>query len=149
MSRKPDPYYERCRELAIAAGKDPDERVVKPGSDKTMPLWCTFRDAARQEHLAREAEKVAETIAPQAPQYQDSPLKVFGDHDEGTLAQMRNCMKVGNVVGGVICADGHLGYAQPVGGLYCIREANQYFWRGLRHRLRQHGRAPRCAVYRY
>lgn len=45
------------------------------------------------------------------------PLKVFGDHDEGTLAQMRNCMKVGNVVAGVICADGHLGYAQPVGGV--------------------------------
>jgi tRNA-splicing ligase RtcB (3'-phosphate/5'-hydroxy nucleic acid ligase) len=26
-------------------------------------------------------------------------------------------MAVGNVVGGVICADGHLGYAQPVGGV--------------------------------
>jgi tRNA-splicing ligase RtcB len=26
-------------------------------------------------------------------------------------------MKVGNVVAGVICADGHLGYAQPVGGV--------------------------------
>ncbi len=30
---------------------------------------------------------------------------------------MRNCMGVGNVVAGVICADGHLGYAQPVGGV--------------------------------
>ena len=30
---------------------------------------------------------------------------------------MRNCMAVGNVVSGVICADGHLGYAQPVGGV--------------------------------
>src|SRR5260370_11291709 len=30
---------------------------------------------------------------------------------------MRNCMAVGNVIGGVICADGHLGYAQPVGGV--------------------------------
>jgi tRNA-splicing ligase RtcB len=30
---------------------------------------------------------------------------------------MRNCMAVGNVVGGIICADGHLGYAQPVGGV--------------------------------
>jgi tRNA-splicing ligase RtcB (3'-phosphate/5'-hydroxy nucleic acid ligase) len=28
---------------------------------------------------------------------------------------MRNSMGVGNVVAGVICADGHLGYAQPVG----------------------------------
>lgn len=48
---------------------------------------------------------------------QNSPLKVFGEHDEGTLAQMRNCMGVGNAVAGVICADGHLGYAQPVGGV--------------------------------
>ncbi len=30
---------------------------------------------------------------------------------------MRNCMAVGNVVAGVVCADGHLGYAQPVGGV--------------------------------
>ena len=30
---------------------------------------------------------------------------------------MRNCMKVGNVVGAALCADGHLGYAQPVGGV--------------------------------
>jgi tRNA-splicing ligase RtcB (3'-phosphate/5'-hydroxy nucleic acid ligase) len=30
---------------------------------------------------------------------------------------MRNCMAVGNVVSGVICADGHLGYVQPVGGV--------------------------------
>ncbi len=30
---------------------------------------------------------------------------------------MRNCMGVGNVVAGMVCADGHLGYAQPVGGV--------------------------------
>ena len=59
----------------------------------------------------------ARTIAPQAAQYQNSPLKIFGQHDESTIAQMRNCMSVGNAVAGVICADGHLGYAQPVGGV--------------------------------
>ncbi len=62
-------------------------------------------------------EASAVELPPQAPQYQNSPLKVFGAHDEGTLAQMRNCMSVGNVVAGTICADGHLGYAQPVGGV--------------------------------
>ena len=84
-----------------------------------MPPWCTFRDAARKEQLAREAEAVAADIAikPQAPQYQNSPLKMFGEHDDATIAQMRNCMAVGNAVAGVICADGHLGYAQPVGGV--------------------------------
>ena len=53
----------------------------------------------------------------QAPEFQNSPLTVFGQHDQATVAQMRNCMTVGNVVGGVLCADGHLGYAQPVGGV--------------------------------
>lgn len=79
----------------------------------------TFRDAARKEHLARQAEAVATDIAikPQAPQYHNSPLQVFGQHDDATIAQMRNCMSVGNAVAGVICADGHLGYAQPVGGV--------------------------------
>jgi tRNA-splicing ligase RtcB len=44
-------------------------------------------------------------------------LKIVGKHDEATIAQMRDCMAIGNVVAGVICADGHLGYAQPVGGV--------------------------------
>jgi len=42
---------------------------------------------------------------------------IFGDHDEATLRQFHNCLKVGNVVGGVLCADGHYGYSQPVGGV--------------------------------
>jgi tRNA-splicing ligase RtcB len=116
---RPDPYQGRARELAREAGLDPDGRIERPGQ-RSMPVWCTFRDAARKEHLAREAADAANTIAaerPQAPQFQNSPLKVFGKHDHATVAQMRNCMSVGNVVAGVVCADGHLGYAQPVGGV--------------------------------
>jgi tRNA-splicing ligase RtcB len=113
---RPDPYQERARALAREAGLDPDARIERPGQ-RSMPVWCTFRDAARQEHLAREAEALRAVMAPQAEQYQNSPLKVFGKHDGATIAQMRNCMAVGNVVSGVICADGHLGYAQPVGGV--------------------------------
>jgi tRNA-splicing ligase RtcB len=114
-----DPYQELARALAVKAGLDPDARLERPGQ-KSMPTWCAFRDAARKEYLARQAEAAATdiaTIAPQAPRFQNSPLKIFGEHDETTLAQMRNCMAVGNVVAGVICADGHLGYAQPVGGV--------------------------------
>ena len=120
MARAPDMQELRCRELAIAAGLDPDSRVEKPGSPRGMPLWCTFRDAARAEHNAREQAAAAAEIVnlrPQEPQFQNSPLTVFGEHDEATIAQMRNCMAVGNAVAGVICADGHLGYAQPVGGV--------------------------------
>src|ERR1700756_6038892 len=114
-----DPYQERAREMAREAGLDPDGRIGRSGQ-RSMPVWCTFRDAAGKEHLAREAADAAKAIAaekPQAPQFQNSPLKVFGEHDHATVAQMRNCMSVGNVVAGVVCADGHLGYAQPVGGV--------------------------------
>jgi tRNA-splicing ligase RtcB (3'-phosphate/5'-hydroxy nucleic acid ligase) len=115
-----DPYRERARQLALEAGIDPDSRIERPGQ-RSMPAWCAFRDAARKEQLEREAkaagELIASTIAPQAPEFQHSPLEVFGEHDDATIAQMRNCMAVGNVVAGVICADGHLGYAQPVGGV--------------------------------
>jgi len=110
----------RCRELAIAAGIDPDSRVEKAGSPRGMPAWCTYRDAARAEQNAREQAAAAADIANlrrQESQYQNAPLKVFGTHDDATIAQMRNCMQVGNTVAGVICADGHLGYAQPVGGV--------------------------------
>lgn len=109
-----DPYQARARELCVAAGLNPDDRV---GEGRGMPQWCTFRQAAREESLAAEAREVASAIAPQAPEYQDSPLMVIGQHDEATVQQMRNCMAVGNAVAGVICADGHLGYAQPVGGV--------------------------------
>jgi tRNA-splicing ligase RtcB (3'-phosphate/5'-hydroxy nucleic acid ligase) len=112
-----DPYQRRARELCQAAGIDPDSRV---GDGRGRPAWCDYRDAARAEQLAREAAEAAASIAslrPQQPQYRDSPLKIFGEHDEATIAQMKNCMAVGNAVAGVICADGHLGYAQPVGGV--------------------------------
>ncbi len=114
MARKSDPYEVRARELAIATGIDPDSRV---GEGRGMPAWCTFRQAARDEHNIREAEALKVEIAPQPEKYRNAPLKVLGTHDEATIAQMRNCMSVGNVVAGVICADGHLGYAQPVGGV--------------------------------
>ncbi|GKV57440.1 RNA-splicing ligase RtcB [Sporosarcina sp. NCCP-2222] len=43
--------------------------------------------------------------------------RVFGEHEEQTLRQFDNCLNTGNVVGGVLCADGHYGYSQPVGGV--------------------------------
>ena len=121
MARKPDPYEAPARALAVAAGLDPDERVPNPAKPPgTMPAWCTFRDAAREEAVKRETEALATenaSLRPQAPEYQNGSLKIFGEHEEATLRQMKNCMRVGNVVAGVICADGHLGYAQPVGGV--------------------------------
>lgn len=44
-------------------------------------------------------------------------LLIHGQHDEQTIVQMQTCMSYGSAVRGVLCADGHLGYAQPVGGV--------------------------------
>ena len=52
MGQRTDPYQLRARELAVAAGLDPDSRI---GEGRGTPAWCTFRDAARKEHTAKEA----------------------------------------------------------------------------------------------
>ena len=57
--RRPDPHEARARELAVAAGLDPDSRIERPGQ-RSMPAWCAFRDAARAEAAAKlEAQNAA------------------------------------------------------------------------------------------
>jgi tRNA-splicing ligase RtcB len=116
--RPSDTLEALARELAMAAGCDPDARIPNPAKpDKTMPAWCGFRDAARAAKQAQACGELADSLGEQPGRYRDAPLRVFGQHEEGTLGQMRNCMRVGAVVGATLCADGHLGYAQPVGGV--------------------------------
>lgn len=42
---------------------------------------------------------------------------VYGNHDDKTLAQLELCMNTGSAAVGVLCADGHLGYNHPIGGV--------------------------------
>ena len=42
--------------------------------------------------------------------------KIFGKHDAATIAQIERCVEAGGERG-VLCADGHKGYAQPIGGV--------------------------------
>ena len=44
-------------------------------------------------------------------------LKVFGEHDDKTIQQMWQALGTGSVHAGVLCADGHYGYAHPIGGV--------------------------------
>jgi len=113
--RRPDPYEARARELCLAAGVDPDSRV---GEGRGRPAWVDYRQSARNEHVAREQSALA--AAPRQNANAPDPI-IVGRHDEGTIGQMRNCMSYGAAAAGVICADGHLGYAQPVGGVIAYR----------------------------
>src|ERR687897_132075 len=43
-------------------------------------------------------------------------IKTFGPVDERSLAQLQRCMDAGDAAFGVLCADHHPGYSQPIGG---------------------------------
>jgi len=43
-------------------------------------------------------------------------IKTFGPVDERSLQQLERCMKAGDAEFGVLCADHHPGYSQPIGG---------------------------------
>jgi hypothetical protein len=43
-------------------------------------------------------------------------IKTFGAVDQRSLEQLDRCMEAGNAAFGVLCADHHAGYAQPIGG---------------------------------
>ncbi len=81
-----DPYRERARALAVEAGLDPDAKIDRPGL-RPMPLWCTFRDAARKEHLVREAEAlsadaVTRQQAPRVPEQSAEDLRKARRRDD-------------------------------------------------------------------
>ena len=44
-------------------------------------------------------------------------IKTFGDVDGRSLAQLKRCMEAGDAEYGVLCADHHPGYSQPIGGV--------------------------------
>jgi tRNA-splicing ligase RtcB len=46
---------------------------------------------------------------------------IFGQHDEATIKQIETCVAAGGDRG-VLCADGHKGYAQPIGGVVAYKD---------------------------
>jgi tRNA-splicing ligase RtcB len=49
-------------------------------------------------------------------------IRTFGDHDAATIQQLENCVSAEEGATGVLCADGHLGYSMPIGGVVAYRE---------------------------
>ncbi len=43
-------------------------------------------------------------------------ITVRGDVDARAVEQLERCARAGDAVAGVLCADGHVGYSQPIGG---------------------------------
>lgn len=49
-------------------------------------------------------------------------VTLFGTHDPRTLAQLQRCAAVEPDARAVLCADGHLGYSMPIGGVVGYRK---------------------------
>ena len=47
----------------------------------------------------------------------DIPITVKGDVEARAVEQLRRCAEAGDAVAGALCADGHVGYSQPIGGV--------------------------------
>jgi tRNA-splicing ligase RtcB len=47
---------------------------------------------------------------------------IFGEHDVRTVRQLERCLAVEDGARGVLCADGHLGYSAPIGGVMAYRD---------------------------
>ncbi|MFL6537144.1 MAG: RtcB family protein [Chthoniobacterales bacterium] len=51
----------------------------------------------------------------------ETKTKIFGQHDDATIRQIDTCVAAGGERG-VLCADGHKGYAQPIGGVVAYKD---------------------------
>src|SRR5688572_17094039 len=49
-------------------------------------------------------------------------IKTFGPIDERAFAQLVRCAEAGDAPHAVLCADHHVGYAQPIGGAIAYRD---------------------------
>ncbi len=50
-------------------------------------------------------------------------IAIWGDHDEATIGQIVRCAADERVRGAALLADGHKGYAMPIGGVIAYRDA--------------------------
>ena len=49
-------------------------------------------------------------------------IKIFGEHDERTMGQIKRCAAHPAAQAAVLAADGHLGYAVPIGGVVAYED---------------------------
>lgn len=49
-------------------------------------------------------------------------ITTFGVHDQRTIEQLERCVAAEDGALGVLCADGHVGYSQPIGGAVAYRD---------------------------
>lgn len=110
MGYQPAPWFKDA--LAELQAQDYNARAVLKIAQSHHAEWSRS--------VADELQGIAGVVTEQNDGL--APATIRGDHDFGTIDQLYACMKYGNVDGGALCADGHLGYAQPVGGVIAYKD---------------------------
>ena len=49
-------------------------------------------------------------------------MKIYGSHDDRTIQQLQRCVAAEKGAIGVLCADGHVGYSMPIGGVVAYKK---------------------------
>src|SRR5439155_1190165 len=95
----------------------PHDRAVRPGRERlranSAPCLC---------RRPQRSSVPSMSSCPVSCDHTDSEddeavnIKTFGPVDERSLQQLERCMTAGEAEFGVLCADHHPGYSQPIGG---------------------------------
>lgn len=129
----PEEYLERLERIADT-GRDRNARqfVAKHGPAIDPLLTPAQRDTvaalmARVERLAQAAAAPPVTLGtsgtdPVPLAEAEAKIVRFGDPEPKTVEQMARCVAMAEAAAGVLCADAHYGYSQPVGGVAAYRE---------------------------
>ncbi len=110
-----DPYQQRARELCVAAGLNPDDRI---GEGRGQPQWCAFRKAAEDEQYGPRIDARPEGLPFSAL------IDADNDLEAANIAKVKETfdvlMRTPNLKAGAImpdaCPAGPLGTI-PVGGV--------------------------------
>jgi tRNA-splicing ligase RtcB (3'-phosphate/5'-hydroxy nucleic acid ligase) len=127
VATRSDPYQQRARELAAAAGLDPDAKIDRHGQ-RPMPTWCTFRQAAQDEQFG---QRVAARGEPGPFQML---IEADNDLEHANIAKVRETftelMRTPVIRAGAVmpdaCPAGPLGTI-PVGGVVSSSEIHPGF----------------------
>lgn len=118
-----DLYQARARELAIAAGLDPDARI---GEGRGMPQWCAFRAVAKAEHIATSMPR-RERGAVDFTMNLDAGEGLELDNRAAVVEHMTELMRVPTIRAGAVmpdaCPAGSAKGTIPVGGIVATENA--------------------------
>lgn len=118
MGYRPAPWFKAALQAAAA---EPESAELRPVIDRVRDAWLAAERKKVDDATIRARNALPAGVVHEASETAPTPV-VVGEHAAGTVAQMIRCLAYGSVLGGAICADGHLGYAQPVGGVIAYRE---------------------------